>query len=148
MFQKIKNNETLKELLSTKNLGLYLFLIVSLSVAWSTARIIQKNYDLQKQITTLSQEVALQEQINQNQKLKNQYFETDAYLELAARKYFLKGLPGERLYAVPKEVAMSKITAMPTQEKEQTNSPKKTLFFVKNWQDWLKFLQGQQLKQP
>ncbi|MCA9350155.1 hypothetical protein H6794_01150 [Candidatus Nomurabacteria bacterium] len=146
MFRKIKNNETLKELLSTKNLGLYLFLIVSLSVAWSTARIIQKNYDLQKQITTLSQEVSLQEQINQNQKLKNQYFETDAYLELAARKYFLKGLPGERLYAVPKEVAMSKIKPMPTQEQKQSNDLKNTPFFIQNWQNWFKFLQGQQLK--
>ena len=44
MWQKLKNNQTLKNIFDTKNLGIYAIAIIALSVAWSSAKIIQKNY--------------------------------------------------------------------------------------------------------
>jgi len=144
MLEKIKNNTIVKTVFSSRNVGMYLFLIISLSVAWSTARIIQKNYELQKQIVSLSQEVAVQEQENINQRLRNQYYATDAYLELAARKYFLKSFPGERMYAVPKEVALSYTKPEPESIATTKNNSKKYPFIIKNWQAWINFFQGKQ----
>ncbi len=144
--EKIKNNKTIQTFFSSRNLGLYLFLIISLSVAWSTAKIIQKNYELQKDITQLQQEVALQEQQNKNQALKNKYFETDTFLELGARKYFSKSLPGERIYSVPKDVAMANVKPMPSTIliSKKTKTKAKVL---QNWSDWLIFLQGKASQQ-
>lgn len=142
MFEKIKNNTTIKTIFTSKNLGLYLFFIISLSVAWSTARIIQKNYELQKQITSLSQEVAIQQQTNDNQRLKNEYFKTDTFLELAARRYFLKSLPGEKMYAVPKEVALSYVKPVTLSPAEIAKNKQQHSLFIKNWQSWINFFQG------
>ncbi len=143
MIKKIKKIISNQDIFNSKNMSLVLFLIISLSVTWSTAKIIQKNYSLQQQINQLDQEVALQQQINQNQKIKNKYFETDSYLEIAARKYFQKSFPGEKLYIVPKEVALSKIKPLPA-EKSGNESLSERSFIIKNWQSWINFVLGRQ----
>jgi cell division protein FtsB len=141
MLSKIKNNNLLKTATSTHSIGLYLFLIISLSVAWSTAKIIQKNYELQQQITMLEQQVSIQQQQNKNQQLKNLYYQTDTFLELGARKYFSKTLPGERVYVVPKSVALA--NTKPEQAPvAKPNTPKTHTKFIQNWLDWGNFLQG------
>lgn len=143
VIKKIKNID-FKTVLSNKNLSLYLFLIVALAVAWSTARIIQKNYVLQQQITELQQQTVIQEQENKNQALKNQYYQTDAYLDLAARKYFAKSSPGERIFVVPEETASKYIKTPPAPETESRIVEQKNRI-LKNWQNWLSFLTNQSL---
>lgn len=140
---KIKNVD-LKVVFSTKNLGLYLFLVVAIAVAWSTARIIQKNYVLEQQIVELQQQTLIQEQENKNQALKNQYYQTDAYLDLAARKYFSKSTPGEKLYIVPKEIALQYVKVQPQPEKESKLVEQKNRI-IRNWQNWLDFLTNQSI---
>jgi cell division protein FtsB len=92
--------------IDTRTIGLIAVLIVAISVTYSSAKIIHKNYQLEQQITILQQENALQEQVNSNQKLTNEYYKTDAYLDLAARKFFNKAAAGETLVLVPEEVAL------------------------------------------
>lgn len=139
MVSKIKNIDSLKSLFTTQNLGLYVVAIIALSVAWSSVRIIQKNYNIQKRITVLEQEVAVLEQQTKNQKLKNQYFKTDTYLDLAARKYFSKASPGEKLLIVPAEVAATYIH--PPSPKEQAskniNPGSKIMNNLRAWQAFL-----------
>ena len=138
MLEKIKNNTALKATFDTKNLGLYAVFIIALSVTWSSVKIIQKNYELDKQINELRQEVAIQDQTNKNQKLKNEYYKTDAYLDLAARKYFGKSLPGEKLILVSADVAEKYVhpeAEPPVAIKTIRTAPK----FVQNWQDWINF---------
>ncbi|MFO0882129.1 MAG: septum formation initiator family protein [Candidatus Saccharimonadales bacterium] len=138
MFQKIKNNQTIRAIFETKNLGLYAVFIIALSVTWSSIKIIEKNYQLEKQITQLQQEVSIQDQTNKNQKLKNEYFKTDAYLELAARKYFGKANPGEKLVLVPAEVSQKYIhpeTEVAATKNTIRTAPK----FIQNFQDWINF---------
>ncbi len=50
---------------------------------------------------------------NNNLKLKNQYLNTNEYLELAARRHFNKAAPGEKLVIVPKEVALAHTVDVP-----------------------------------
>lgn len=115
--------------------------IVAFSVTWSSVRIIQKNYELEKAITSLEQEVAILDQQNQNQKLINQYYKTDTYLDLAARKYFSKGAPGEKLIVVPAEVANTYIIKVPENQKTAA-SVKKVPKILQNLNAWGNFLSG------
>lgn len=138
MIEKIKNNRYLKLFFDGRNLGIYAIAIIALSVAWSSVKIIEKNYQLEKQISQMQQEVDILEQETKNQKLKNQYFRTDAYLELAARKYFGKSLAGEKLILVPRDVAAKYIPDVKTvtaNQDKKSDMPK----FVENWQNWLNF---------
>ena len=128
-------------LLNSKNLGLYALAIVAFSVTWSSVRIIQKNYELEKSITTLEQQVAVLDQQTQNQKLINQYYKTDAYLDLAARKYFSKAAPGEKIIIVPPEVANTYVIKVP--ENEQTAATVKQVpKILRNLSAWGDFLSG------
>ena len=138
MFEKIKNNNFLKTVFDTKNLGLYAVFIIALSVTWSSIKIIQKNYELEKQINQLQQEVTIQDQTNKNQELKNDYFKTDAYLDLAARKYFGKSVPGEKLILVPTDTTQ-KYVHQEAGAKEATVIVRTAPKFVQNWQDWIDF---------
>lgn len=135
MLQKLKQNTILKSLLDGRNLGLYAVAIVALSVTWSSAKAIEKNYALQKQITHIRQEVAIQEQENKNIALKNEYYKTDAYLELAARKYFGKAAAGETLLLVPRDVAKSYVHPTPAVTNDQSTSSANRI--IQNWQAWM-----------
>jgi hypothetical protein len=138
MYEKIKNSTIAKSIIDTKNLGLYIILLFGLSVTWSTIKQIQKNYELQKQITTLQASVALQDQINKNETLQINYYKTNDFLSLAARKYFNKALPGEKLILVPSSVS-SKYIHQTAIISNNDSSNKHVNKIVKNWQDWINF---------
>jgi len=138
MLDKIKNNQTLKMLFDSHNVGLYILVIIALSITWSSVKVIQKNYGLEKQITQLQQQVDVLDQQNKNQKLENQYYKTDAFLDLAARKYFGKASPSEKLILVPSEVSQ-KYVHSGIQVTAGSKSTKSKPKFVQNWQDWINF---------
>lgn len=110
MFEKIKkyyNSPFLKQFGDVRNLGMIVFGIIALLVTWSSIKVVQTNYGLQKQLSAMQQQNDVQQLANNNLKLKNQYFKTDQYLELSARRHFNKAAPGETLVIVPKAVALS-----------------------------------------
>lgn len=88
-------------------IGFAIFGVVVLMVSWSGVHVIQANYSLQKQISSLRQQNDVAELENANMKLQNHYYSTDEYLELAARRQFGKGAPGETLILVPKAIALA-----------------------------------------
>jgi cell division protein FtsB len=91
------NSRRIKQLSDPRNIGLYIFAIIVLAIAWSSARTVQKNYDLQKQIASLQQQNSVLELENQNTDLQNKYYTTDQYLELAARQSLGLAAPGEKV---------------------------------------------------
>jgi len=144
MKQKVQTIIQKLSAIDARTLGLLAVLLVAVSVTYSSAKIIHKNYQLEQQITILQQKNALQEQINSNQKLKNEYYKTDTYLELAARKFFNKAAAGEILVLVPEDVAMS--YTIPPQADNAAKS-NKTPSFLTNWRMWLDFLSGKPIDQ-
>lgn len=141
MFTKLKVYLIKIFSINTHTIGLLVIVAIAVSVTYSSAKIIHKNYTLQQQITILQQQNQLQEQINVNQKLKNQYFTTDAYLELAARRYFNKSAPGERVVLVPESVA-NKHAAPPAEQNTVAIAASKDPWFINNWRAWADFLSG------
>ncbi len=111
--KQLREHPRIKQLADVRNIGLYIFGLVVLSVSWSGMRVIQTNYGLQQQIATLEQEAAIAELENSNLALRNTYFESDQFLELAARRQFGLAAPGEKMIIVPKNVALAHTVDLP-----------------------------------
>src|SRR5687767_9336594 len=137
MFDKIKTypyKQLVSQLNDLRNLGLVFLGIIVLLVSWSGVKVIQTNYQLQKQIAQLEQQVAVAELENQNLRLKNQYYNTDQFLELAARRQFGKAAPGETLVVVPKETALKYVAAIPTKDDNHNATEPEKAWYAKNFQ--------------
>lgn len=119
-------------------IGLLIFLVIALMVSWSGAKVIQTNYDLQKQISQMQQQNQVDELANNNLKLENQYYNSNQYLELKARQDFGLGAPGEKLIMVPREVALAHTVATESDKKAATPSSKKPQY-QKNFESWISF---------
>ncbi|HVO86651.1 MAG TPA: septum formation initiator family protein [Candidatus Binatia bacterium] len=134
-----------KQLLDVRNIGLYIFAIIVLAIAWSTGRTIQSNYQLQKQVSLLAQQNEVLQLQNQNMDLQNKYFQTDEYLDLAARQNLGLAAPGEKVLLVPNSVALkyvdqATVLTQPANSSPADNRPK----YVKNAEAWRDFLLGRQ----
>lgn len=119
-------------------LGLLAFLVIALMITWSGAKIIETNYTLQKDIATLQQQNAVRKLENRNLQLENQYYNTEEYLELEARKNFGLAAPGEKVIVVPKDVALRNTSPEPTAiapKKEEKRSKQQ-----QNFDAWMDFL--------
>ncbi len=144
MLDKIKTfdyQKYIKELRDVRMLGMLVFGGLVLLVTWSGIGVIQTNYDLQKKISRLQQEVDLDKLENSNLQLRNQYFNTDQYLELQARRQFGKAAPGEKLLIVPKSVAFAHAAEinLPDQAKTEIQTAHKP-FYQHNLEAWIDFL--------
>jgi cell division protein FtsB len=121
--------------------GLSVFVVVILMVTWSSINTIQTNYELQKEIAKLEQENALTALENENERLSNEYFASDQYVELEARRVFGKAEPGEKLVIIPKEVAMAKtVESLWAREGRILYEPiEETAWYRANLQAWADF---------
>jgi cell division protein FtsB len=150
MFDEIKNALTgkkAKQLADVRNIVLYIFGIVVLAIAWSGAKTVQSNYELQKKISILRQENNLLYLGNSNTYLQNQYYNTDQYLELSARQNLGLAAPGEHVLLIPAQVTMHYVDPAlgKTSASTQTQSPDNRPRYVKNLEAWRDFLLGRRL---
>lgn len=150
MFEQIKNTFTgkkAKRLADIRNIGLYIFGVVVVAIAWSGAKTVQSNYELQKKISELRQENTVLSLQNSNTELQNQYYKTDQYLELSARQNLGLAAPGEKVLLVPKATALKYIDPNLNQSE---NAPQPAALdnrpgYVKNLEAWRDFLLGRKL---
>ncbi len=145
MFNKIKTYqdkiiEEIHVFQDVRALGIVAFLVITLLISWSGVKVIETNYGLQKEIATMQQETAVQRLQNQNLELENQYFETDEYLELEARRNFGLAAPGETVLVVPKDVALKNITTTNTTTASGEAKPSEQPTWKQNVDAWMKFL--------
>jgi len=140
MISKTKINEAIKLLSDVRVLGLLAFFAVILLVAYSSVKVLQTNYELQKKENELTQLNDIRELENENLRLKNVYLESDEYLELTARRQFNKALPGEELYIIPEQVAMAKVKDTPnTAQDDEEPKPDERPEYQKNLEAWKNF---------
>ncbi len=139
MLATLKTNivEFIKSLTDLRVVGQVFFAVIVLLISWSGVKAIQANYELQKKIARLEQEVEINKLENDNLKLGNKYLETDAFLELAARRQFGKAAPGETLYIVPKRVALEHVSQ--TNVKVINKASDKKPGYQQNLEAWSSF---------
>jgi cell division protein FtsB len=121
--------------------AMLVFVVLAGAVTWNGAVSIQQNFALQKKVVTLQEQNNVQKLQNETQKLRNEYYKTDEYKELAARRLFGKAAAGERVYIVPKEVALSKVSpeVKATTTQQVATNPVELPKYQQNFQDWLDF---------
>lgn len=115
--------------------GQVVFAGIVLLISWSGIKTIQTNYELQKQISTLKQQNAVHDLENTNLELQNEYYKTDAYLELSARRNFGLGKPGEKELLVPQSVAYAYAPDINLNKAKAADKDKHT----SNLQAWVNF---------
>jgi len=148
---KIKNylnSPRIQELRDVRNIGLYIFALIVLAITWSGIKTVQNNYQLQKQIAEIKQQNYVLYLQNGNTNLQNQYYQTDEYLELAARQDFGLAAPGETVLLVPKSVAMKYVNPALVANANQSaaaNTAGEPTGVAKNLEDWRDFLLGRKL---
>ncbi len=118
--------------------GQLIFAILVLLITWSGVKAIQTNYGLQKQISTLKQQNNIQQLENNNLALQNNYYNSNQYLELAARQDFGLAAAGEKEVLVPASVAMAYTTDLPSSTKPTTANAKQPTY-QKNFESWVSF---------
>lgn len=123
--------------------GQVVFVVIVLLISWSGIKSIQDNYGLQKQITALNQQNELQGLQNQNLKLQNEYYNSDQYLELAARQNFGLAAPGEKEIVVPVKVALNYTIDIPSDSDEAAAKAKQPTY-QRNFESWVDFFLNRQ----
>src|ERR1700741_1212291 len=126
MLEKIKNLQDhpyVQQFRDVRFNGFIVFGILVLLVSWSGVSVIETNFDLQKQVSKLEQQNQVSELENNNLKLQNEYYNSNQYLELTARRQFGKGQPGEKLLLVPKNVALNYTVDIPKASKQADATP-------------------------
>jgi cell division protein FtsB len=147
MFEKIQtylNSKQSRQMFDVRNIALYIFGLIVLAIAWSGAKTVQNNYQLQKQISTLQQQNDVIHLQNNNVFLQNQFYQTNEYLELSARQNLGLAAPGEKVLLVPKNVALSYVD--PALADSRDSSSGTTIDnrskYTKNLEAWRDFLLG------
>lgn len=121
-----------------RNLSMMVFVCMVLLVTYSSARVIQTNYALQKQLEQVKEQNEVTSLENDNIRLRNQYYDTPQYLEVAARQNLGLAAPGETVLLVPKETALRNTVSMP-QELTAAPQAKDLPAWQQNIRDWGNF---------
>jgi cell division protein FtsB len=143
MFDKIKKYQQhpfFKQFRDIRFVGFVVFGALVLLVSWSGVSVIESNYVLQKEVSKLEQQNQVSQLENNNLKLQNQYYNSNQYLELTARRQFGKGQPGEKLLLVPASVALKYTVDVPATAKSSEATP--TLvkpMYQRNLEAWSDF---------
>lgn len=138
MIKKYKISEIIETLRDVRVVSFIAFGIISLLVAWNIIGVIEKNYELQQQIAQLDRENTLQSLRNTNQALRNEYFNSQQYLELQARRQLGLAAEGETVYLVPESVALA--NSIEVQERPSVAPPEdEKPWYRQNLEEWREF---------
>jgi hypothetical protein len=114
--------------------------ITVVAVTINTSSVIMQNYTLERDVRVAEQKVAIAQEELETQKLKNNYFKSDAFLDIATRKQLSKGLPGEKLIIVPKSVALTYVPV--SNVKPNATTSKDDATSGSNVHKWMQFVSG------
>src|SRR5262249_47491705 len=147
VIQAFWSSKRRQQLTDPRNIVLYIFALIVLAISWSGVKTVQSNYELQKRIAELKQGNDVLRLENQNTQLQNQYYQTDQYLELAARQNLGLAAPGEQVLLVPKNVALKYVDSKlaPKTPKDSQFTTDKRSKYARNLEDWRDFLLGRKL---
>ncbi len=130
----------LRLIFDVNNLALYVFTALALSLVFSTAKTIEKNKSLEADIDRLAQELAVVELQGEKLRLENEYYKTDSFLELEARRRLNKAAPGEQVLILPSStIQNAKPIALDQAEQETIVS---SFSATANLKQWLTYLLG------
>lgn len=136
--QRLKIPEIIEALRDVRVVSFLGFGVISLLVAWNIVGVIEKNYELQQQIAQLERENVVQSLRNANQSLRNEYYNSEQYLELQARRQFGLAAEGETVYIIPESVAL--VNSIEVQERpDAITAQEEKAWYRQNLEEWREF---------
>jgi hypothetical protein len=119
------------------NIVIAVAFVIGLSWAWGSIGMMQRNYDLQKEVDTKARNLKLAELQTQNLKYEQRYYQSSEYQELEVRKRLGLANPGEHMLILPPNTAQAKQADVVAANKTvRTSEP------TSDFQQWMNFLFG------
>jgi len=123
--------------LTMNNVVVAVALLIGASWAWGSIGVMQRNYDLQKEIDAKNRQLTLAELETQTLEYQQKYYRSTEYQELAVRERLGFVDPGEKVLSLPpNSLAAKTIVDIPIKKKQSTAQP------LTNFQQWVNFLFG------
>jgi hypothetical protein len=124
--------------LTLNNIVLAIGLVVAAGWVWGSLSVMQRNYNLQKELDDKSRQLVLAQLDTENAKLEQNYYHTEEYQELAVRQQLGLGTPGESVLILPPNSAAVETASKKTVTIESSTKP----VAETNLKQWLDFLFG------
>jgi hypothetical protein len=120
------------------NVVILLAFSIAAGWVWGSLGVMQRNYDLQKEVDLKQRQLQLAQVETASLELEQRYYKTREFQELAAREDLGLGLPGESILILPPNSQAAK-------DADKAFSTKKTVAVeqVSNFQQWVNFLFGE-----
>lgn len=123
--------------LTLNNVVISVAFVIAASWVWGSLGVMQRNYALQKEVDIKQGQLQLAELETSSLELKQRYYQTTEYQELAVREDLGLVSPGERVLVLP---ANSPATIAADKISEATTVS--TVVPVSNLRQWINFLFG------
>lgn len=126
--------------LTLNNAVIAVAFLIAIGWVWGSLGVMQRNYDLQRTLDRREQELRREELRVRTLELEGRYYQTDEYLELAARQRLGIAQPDEHALILPpnsEEARTENLHEPQTRRVSDNEQPS-------NFQQWLDFLLGVQ----
>jgi len=137
--QKININKIIytvrHKYLTLNNVVILVAFLIAASWVWGSLGMMQRNYNLQKEVDFKKRELQLTELQRDNLSLQKNYFETAEYQELAVREALGLVRPGERALILPDNSDAAK-------NADRSNTVQTANIQRTNLEQWVNFLFG------
>ena len=134
------NYRTRHDLLTVENVVLFLAIILCLVWTYQSVAAMSRNWELSERLTSERKTLELLRNEVEVTKMANEYYKTDEYQELVARKNLDKKLNGENMVVMPEnsEEAKNKhkevsVATKLMEEKEYSNFEKWMMYLFPNY---------------
>ncbi len=123
--------------LTLNNVVMAVALMIAAGWVWGSLGVMQRNYNLQKEVDYKAQQLQLAQIETMNLQLEQRYYKTNEYQELAARESLGLALPGEKVLILPNNSPA--VIAADQAAATQTVAP---VLPLSNFQQWANFFFG------
>lgn len=115
--------------------NMVLLFAIALCLVWTVQSVVamSRNWALSERLAEEKRTLAVKEMEVKMAELENEYYRTDEYQELLARKYMDKALPGENMVIMPDNSDGAK-------KAQQTEVAQEELKDYSNLEKWMMFL--------
>lgn len=117
-------------------------IVLAFSIAagwvWGSLGVMQRNYDLQKEVDLKQQHLQLAQVETSSLELEQRYYKTREFQELAVRQDLGLGIPGEKVLILPPNTQAAKDA-----DSKLTQKKVAVIAQVSNFQQWVNFLFGE-----
>jgi hypothetical protein len=121
--------------MTLNNVVIVVAFLIAASWVWGSLTMMQRNYNLQKEVDYKKRQLELVELQRDNLDLQKRYYQTEEYQELSVRESLGLVRPGEKVLILPENSETAKNTDVPQSVVVATVQ-------TTNIQQWINFLFG------